>query len=542
MVHSTTQAVLEGAGAEGTGPTPTTAAGGIPQAPVPAPHIGRPTERFAAVLAVVVLVTFAIALVISASGRASTDFGDSHDGRNAGVWASGSRSLRQEGPVAARLGTRTVIGNEVTTYANHPPLIALETAVAEALLGEHPWVTRLPAWGGTLAALMLAWFLLRACGLQPLAASIGVAIGFGCPMIAVYGTMLDTPVVGFPFGIAVLLLWQRARIGRHAPTPVVVAVTALAVLSSWLGVLTACLVTAAVLVPRLRRRSGAVPATGFLIGALGGGVAVTAWITWTYGSLRPLLNQFVFRTGTGAEPIGLSDLISSQRYFWPYVLTPWLLLLLIPAVVAAVHRADTRAVGGVALAVVGLWVVGFRDGAVHHDYWAYWIVLPLTLGLGAMADVALNSLLGKDRFVTPSLIAISASVVGLSVFGAAATAPVGAAVERGAEAGALLRTANYPAGQRMAWYLGDIIAPVSWVSYGAGRPAAELRTRAAVDQLAATAPEDLVLVNATRLRVDVRGSRDAPGCRTGVEAGRAFALMPVALLADNLTSSGGGCE
>ena len=52
-------------------------------------------------------------------------------------------------------------------------------------------------------------------------------------MIAVYGTMLDTPVVGLPFGIAVLLLWQRARSGHPTPVGLVAAVTALAVLSSW---------------------------------------------------------------------------------------------------------------------------------------------------------------------------------------------------------------------------------------------------------------------------------------------------------------------
>src|SRR4051794_3797441 len=53
-------------------------------------------------------------------------FGDSHDGRNAGVWAAGGESLLDEGPVESRLGTRSP---EIGVYVNHPPLIYVETAV-----------------------------------------------------------------------------------------------------------------------------------------------------------------------------------------------------------------------------------------------------------------------------------------------------------------------------------------------------------------------------------------------------------------------------
>jgi len=59
-------------------------------------------------------------------------FGESHDGRNAGVWASGSRSLIQRGPVASRLGTRSP---ENGVYANHPPLLYIETALFQVVGG-----------------------------------------------------------------------------------------------------------------------------------------------------------------------------------------------------------------------------------------------------------------------------------------------------------------------------------------------------------------------------------------------------------------------
>jgi len=305
----------------------------------------RTSDHLATVLAVLLMAGLTVGLAVTASTRVALPFGPSHDGRNAGVWASASRTLRQEGPVASRVGTHTVVGAQESTYATHPPLIVIETAAAEAVLGERPWVSRLPAWGGTLAALVLTWLLLRTCGLRPLASSIGVALAFGCPMIAVYGSMLDTPVVGLPFGIAVLLLWQRARSGRPAPVAVVAVVTALAVLSSWQGLLTAGLVSAAVIMPKLRRRPEDVPIAGHLIGTVGGGLLLTAWITWAYGSLNPLIDQFLIRSGTGQEPVDAGLLIAALQGYWPPVLTPWLLLLAIPAFVGASRHPATRAVG-----------------------------------------------------------------------------------------------------------------------------------------------------------------------------------------------------
>jgi len=136
-------------------------------------------------------------------------FGDSHDGRNGAVWASGSHALRAEGPVAARLGARLDLGRgQSTIYADHPPLAYGETAAVEAVFGVHPWSTRPPAWPGTVVAIGLLYGLLEACGLAPLAAAAGVALGFGCPMIGLHGAMLDSWVVGLPWAVGTLLVWQ----------------------------------------------------------------------------------------------------------------------------------------------------------------------------------------------------------------------------------------------------------------------------------------------------------------------------------------------
>jgi len=533
----------------------------LPASPSPSEAQRRGADRLSWVLAGAVMGVLVVGLVASAHQRATMAFGDSHDGRNAGVWASHSRSLREDGPVATRLGTRALAGDKVTPYATHPPLIVVETALAEAVLGEHPWVTRFPAWGGSLAALVLAFLLLRACRLQPLAAAVGVALGFGGPMFATYGTMLDTTMVGLPFGIAVLWLWQRARSGRPARAPVVALVAILAALTSWLGLLTVVMVATATLSPKLFRRLGndptrqagsgakiATPATGFVVGAAVGTAAVFLWIAAAYGSLRPLIDQFLFRSGAGNESVGLGALIDIQRGYWAHVLTPWQLLLIIPAFVAAVKWRPSRAVAIVALAGIALWVGGMKDGAVHHDYWTYWMVLPLSLGLGVMAEAALRLLTRREGHKGPSRVrrsswmaALAACATGLALVGVVAPSATAAAVEHGANGGAAIKAAAYSPGQRTAWYVGDISGPADWVGYDSRRPAVELRTANDVGRLAAELPDDLVLVDADSLRRDVSTEGPNPGCRAGVPEGKHFAVLPAATLAVNLARPAWPC-
>lgn len=517
----------------------------------------RQADRISTVLAALALGVLVLGLVASAASRATMAFGDSHDGRNAGVWAAHSRALRENGPIESRLGTRSIVGDRVVPYATHPPLIGVEAAIAETVLGERTWATRLPAWAGSLAAVVLAFLLLRACRLRPVAASVGVALGFGCPMFAVYGTMLDTAMVGLPFGIAVLLLWQRARIGRPAPAPVVILVSVLAALTSWLGLLTAVLVAGATLLPRVRRRwhrpkvaAGAgesedVPsATGFVAGAILGAAVVLAWIAWAYGSLQPLADQFLVRSGTEGPNVGLPVVVGSLEHYWSELFMPWQLLLAVPALVAAVQRRASQPVALVLVAAMGMWLGGLRSGTVNHDYWAYWMVVPLALGIGVMADAALTALQrrpgpGGGRLVLQ--IALAGCSAGLALAGALNPNLAGAASARGAPGGALIRAASYPPSQRIAWYLGDNVVPFEWITYNSRLPALELRTAEDVSRLAAVAPAELVFVNGARLRHDVRATGPHPGCRAGVPDGQTFSVLPAGVLAANLTRASSGC-
>lgn len=97
------------------------------------------------------------------------------------------------------------------------------------------------------------------------------------------------------------------------------------------------------------------------------------------------------------------------------------------------------------------------------------------------------------------------------------------------------------AGQQRAWYLGDIVQPVGWISYASRRPASELGTLADVGRLAATAPYELVLVHGRRLRSDVRLPGADPGCWAGVPDDQRFVVLAAAVLAANLDRPAGAC-
>jgi len=132
------------------------------------------------------------------------------------------------------------------------------------------------------------------------------------------------------------------------------------------------------------------------------------------------------------------------------------------------------------------------------------------------------------------MVALAAGSAGLALAGVVASSAPATALEHGAPGGAAVVDAAYPAGQRSAWYLGDIIGPTDWIAYNSHRPALELRNTDEVGRLAAAAPDDLVLVDADRLRRDVRSAGSNPGCRAGVPDGRYFIVLPAATLAANL--------
>ncbi len=461
------------------------------------------------------LVVLAVALfLVHGSRTIAAPFGDSHDGRNAGVWAAGSRALREHGPITSRLGTRSAEGG---VYANHPPLIYLETAVAEWLGHGTRASTRAPAWLGSVVALALLARLLGERSVRPNAVGVAVLLAATTPMFLVYGTMLDTPVSSLPFGVALLLEWERARAGGSVRPACAAGLAALAVLAGWQALLLSVAVGGWAILRVARGRGRRVVELGFVAGALTGAALLLAWLLWAFGgTLRPLVDQFVFRTGGSTHPVAFGSVLSAERRDESAMFGVAGLLAL-AGIVVALRSPVTRGLAALALAVTVPYPIVFRSGTVNHNYWGYWFLLPVAVGLGAGAEAALRGWRSRGHQESAAVLAVAGMGVLLVVV--AWVAPLGAESMKlnGYRAGEAAMHARLGPVQREAWYSGAVGVPPSWLSLAARRPAVDLSPSRYVE-LAGSEPADLVLVGEV-------------GCLAGADQ-RTYVLRTVGSLLD----------
>jgi hypothetical protein len=415
-------------------------------------------------------------------------FGDSHDGRNAGVWASEARYLRDAGVVASRMGTRSP---EVGIYANHPPLVSVETAVAETVGFGTRVATRAPAWLGSLISLALLWLLLRDAGLRAVAAGTAVVLVAATPMFLVFGTMLDTPVTSLPFGLGLLVVWERTRAGRPVLPSVAFGLALLAVLAGWQSLLLAGVVAGWAAIRHQRHPEARVclaVAGGFVTGL----TVLTGWLLWAFGgTLGPLLDQFRVRTGqTGA--VSLSDLLGALGADIPMMFGRLAVLGGAGLVIALANRR-LRGLAAVALAVTLPYALVFRSGAVNHIYWTFWLVLPIAVGLAA----GIEAILGVPwiGIVHERKVAGAAACLAVALTTFAWLRPTGPerVIREQAGAGALAERTRLPEGQTTVWYSGDVGEPAAWLALATRRPAVGLSDDT-LAQVASARPDDQVLV------------------------------------------------
>jgi hypothetical protein len=351
-------------------------------------------------------------------------------------------------------------------------------------------------------------------------------------MFGAYGLMNDPWILGLPWGIAVLLLWEERRAGVVRPAWLLAGVALIGALTSWVNVIELGLLAIVELVARVRRRRPDV-LRPIALGA-GAGVALTvAWVAWAHGgSIRTLVDQAGNRTSAGSEHVGLPLLISYLRWYWVDTFTPWQLALAIPVMVAAWLQPRLRPLLVVTLTTVGIWVLVFADGAAHHDYWGYWLVLPLVIGFAATADV----LLARRPPLVPAVAVVAATALGLVGLEVPGTIP--RTLTQGAQAGSLLLAARHSVApdQAYIWYLGDVVQTPYWVAYPFRRPAARLVNLRAVDELASVEPDAIVLVAADRLTSDLRPADPSAPCRAGVPARLHFGVLTAKALDDALRS------
>jgi hypothetical protein len=372
----------------------------------------------------------AVAFLLAVAPWATHDFGYSLDGFNGAVWGLGARAAADD-PVGSRLGGIQPDGDR---YANHPPLTVWSASVGSAVSGDRPVAVRAPAIGASLLALAVLALLLLDAGLRWEAVAAGVALAGTSGMFLTYGAMLDTPVVSLPFGLAALVAAQRVWQGRPPRTALLVLAGVVAVLAGWQAALVAALAAAVCLLAPRPAAAGPSPRRGAAVlgaGVAAGAVITVAWIGWVHGSLRPLLDQAGVRTGSQGTGTDASWATAMGKHLTDLYGPGPVLVALGAALVAALlvrsgpddatepwwRPTGLRPVAAVLVATVVGYTFLFRNGAAVHDYWTYWGVALVGVGVAAVVHLALDRtpLQRLPRLAAVALVA--AAVLPLAVAG-----------------------------------------------------------------------------------------------------------------------------
>jgi hypothetical protein len=462
-----------------------------PAAPARRPGRDAPTESSVErIVAIAILVILAVLFLVTAWSRISAPFADSDDGINGAVWGANSRGLRELGPLESRMGGVRV---DQTKYATHPPLIVTETAVIEVVVGEHPWATRAPAWLGSLAAIVVAFLLLRSLGLGAAPAAATTAAAMAANMVFVYGVMLDTMVIAFPFALGVALVWHRQWTGAAKPRAwLVFALATVTCLGGWQAIFLVGLCAVAT-AARFRSRPGAIREALPYAAAVVVGVGLTlGWAYWVYGSFAVLDDKLLRRTG-GTEPISLADMASFQ--------VPWLSQLLgvgfLGWIACAVSLRDHRfrPLAALSLASVILYAVFLKEGSGGHQYWNYWGLFPAIIGLAYVFDAVTTAVRRSAGARSPMLL-VAPIVLAVLVVAVNVTRPnqAGDLIESGYAPYRLIERTPLAAGQTDIPYLAEPFRIDDWLRYRGGPPGRPLLDADELHALAREHPDFQVLV------------------------------------------------
>lgn len=382
----------------------------------------------------------------------SAPYGDSHDGRNGSIWAAGAESFRAD-PIGSRLGA---VREDGSVYATHPPAILPTLGVAEAVAGDRPSTDRSVIFAGTIAAIVLTFALLLACRFSVAAALVGVTGVAASPMIRAYGTMVDTPMLAFPVAVAVVLVAVRLDRDQRARWWEL-AVIGVAPLVSWQLVLLTSMVVGGLMIDRRRRRH-----VRAVAGAAAAGVALTgAWLLWANGGAGPIVDQWLVRSSVESD-VGLRTALGTQWQAARQLLGP-LMLVLPVAVAIAAQPGRRRWAGALSVGVVVLYSVLLSDGAAHHDYWAYWVLLPVALGAAGVVEL-MGRLAEARAYTAPVRVAaLSALLAALLVPGLASAGLIEDVNASSAPVADVIAGARLAPGQDRLWALAEFRLGDRWL-------------------------------------------------------------------------------
>jgi len=336
---------------------------------------------------------------------------------NDALYTEAARNHVRYGLVATRLyATYPVVpGEPPRRYVNHPPLVAVLTAVPLAVFGDHEWAARLMPILATLGSTALLVTMLGRLG-SPL---LGLLAGFffaTLPLTEYFGRMVNHEAPVQFFSLLMLhgyLQWTSAygpRYGARRGALAWAAGTVLGIGTGWAVLLASGLVWCWHAL-RVRRRTAAprpllwltlLPAltlaavlvhilagSGWDVGALvalvqdrsvGGEGARHGWLEWLAMQRDDFASDFTWPGAIAAllsvPLVVLALLRRGDRRRWP-----WLPLTRGPAVVAAICGLQGL-----------LWVVLLKNQAWFHDYWQFYLGPYVAISLAALVQLARQQL------------------------------------------------------------------------------------------------------------------------------------------------------
>jgi hypothetical protein len=407
--------------------------------------------------------------------------GDTNEGRILARLAIHAQNFWEKGPAGSAWATDFSPYQPVTNYAHHPPLTNLAHVAVAGTLGQDEWQLRLFGYLSGLATLVLVPALLRALQMEWGPTLLATGALAATPFFWVYGRVGGgfALVAGFAAAVAML---------RRLPDPPRWAIWGTAVLAvftvmlSWVAGLCAGLLWVWLVTARRLDRVTVPVAAGGLLGA-----ALTA--TWMLQATRfgELVNAARERSDTSTFTFG--EFLAEQVVHARSLLPLWLLILVIPALVAGIWDRRTRVVTGITLAVAAFWTFAPQQGAEAHTYWNYNWLLPVTIGLAALFAAAARRLPGRWKGIV-GFVVVAAVVL---TFVLTVTGPYqNREFVRGSAAGALA-SAHEPSPSPRQFFMG--IDGPRWASWYWDRRVRELTP----ELLPEAGSKALVVVNLDRL-------------------------------------------
>lgn len=409
-------------------------------------------------------------------------FGDNHSGGITGRYALHLRNLQEKGLVDSHLGADWEPYTR-EPYAHHPPLRNMLDALFGSLPGDGEYQLRIAPFLLALLTIPAAAALLRGFGVRWLPTLLAVGLMVVTGYFWIYGHLRYD--LGLILALSALVVLLRNRPRPPGWLVVATCVAALmATLQSWPGIATA---TALVLWLAMARRLDRVTIAVGLSSVIGIAISL-AYMIAVHG-IEPLLRQTDERTSS-ADYTAAEFLVRQSNYVFD-LLPAWYLILFPIGLLAGLIDRRTRTYLAASTVFAAGWVLVLHNGAYNHEYWAFLVLVPGLVGMGALLDRVAGGLPARRR-------AVSATVAALALTIGAAVLYDGVSQQyhyQPTDAGRVAVAHQPPSGQQYAWHLRLTHYP-RWLAYYWDLPPRPLRA----DRLADEAqPDDVVLVNLARL-------------------------------------------